>query len=126
VRFASPDATVEAALTLMMQNGQPASLVGTAERLVGLVTLERARAAAAAGQASDAVGSFIETSAVHVHPDHPFDVVLERFAQSAGLLPVVSREQARRVEGVITLDDVAGFVERRRIERRDDIAAASR
>lgn len=43
--------------------------------------------------------------------DHPIDVVLERFAQSAGLLPVVDRARARRVEGVITLESIMKLVE---------------
>jgi hypothetical protein len=43
---------------------------------------------------------------VHVHPDHPLDVVLERFAASGGLLPVVSRAAAQCVEGAISLDDL--------------------
>ena len=30
---------------------------------------------------------------VHAHPDHPIDVVLERLAESEGLLPVVSRRK---------------------------------
>jgi len=41
--------------------------------------------------------------AVHVHPDHALDVVLDRLAQSDGRLPVVSRTDARRQLGVITL-----------------------
>jgi hypothetical protein len=45
------------------------------------------------------------------------DVVLERFAESTGLLPVVSRVAAHCVEGVITLDDITGFAKRRRAER---------
>jgi CBS domain-containing protein len=84
------------------------------------VTLARLIAAAGEGKGSAPIGSLVEPSTVHVHPDHPFDVVLERFAQSPGLLPVVSREQARRMEGVVTLDDVTRFVERRRTEPRDD------
>ena len=43
----------------------------------------------------------------HVHSDHTLDIVLHRMG-GAGLkvLPVVSRSDVRRVEGVITLDDV--------------------
>jgi hypothetical protein len=50
---------------------------------------------------------------VHAHPDHPIDVVLERFAQSGGILPVVSRADARRVEGVVTIDSMLKIAERR-------------
>jgi CIC family chloride channel protein len=44
---------------------------------------------------------------LHVHPDHTLDVVLQRMG-SAGVkvLPVVSRRDVRRLEGIITLEDV--------------------
>ena len=43
---------------------------------------------------------------------HSIDVVLNRFALGHGILPVVSRGDARRVDGVITLDSVARFMNR--------------
>lgn len=51
---------------------------------------------------------------VHVHPDHASDVVLQRLASSSGLLPVVSREDAQRLVGVVTFDDVRRFLRERR------------
>ena len=56
---------------------------------------------------ADPVASIVDQSFVHAHGDHPIDVVLERFAQSGGILPVVSRADAHRVEGVITIDSIA-------------------
>jgi len=52
------------------------------------------------------------TPAVHVHPDHPLDVVIERFAHSDGTLPVVSRNNTRQIEGVITADAILARVSR--------------
>jgi chloride channel protein, CIC family len=49
-----------------------------------------------------------ETDFVHVHPDHPLDVVLERFAESGGVLPVVSRADVNTVVGIIRLEDIIG------------------
>ena len=115
--FIAADTTLEAALPLML-NGPVALLVGTQPELVGIVTLESVRAASESGRTLEPIRSVCEETLVHVHPDHPLDVVLERFAQSAGLLPVVSRDQASRVEGVITLDDVTRFVEGRRTASR--------
>jgi chloride channel protein, CIC family len=43
---------------------------------------------------------------VHAHPDHPIDVVLERLAQTDGVLPIVSRRQARELEGVVTMEGI--------------------
>jgi CBS domain-containing protein len=42
--------------------------------------------------------------------------VLERFAESGGLLPVVRRDDARKVEGVITIADIHRFGARRRAD----------
>jgi CIC family chloride channel protein len=52
--------------------------------------------------------------AVHAHPDQPSDIVLERLAQTAGLLPVVSRDDTTHVVGLIALDDIVRFVGARR------------
>ena len=43
----------------------------------------------------------------HVHADHGLDIALHRMGTS-GLkeLPVVSRKDVSRVEGIITLDDI--------------------
>lgn len=53
---------------------------------------------------------FVLLPGVHAHPDHPLDLVLERLAQIDGALPIVSREQVGRLEGVITLEDVTRFI----------------
>lgn len=47
---------------------------------------------------------------LHVHPDHPLDIVFARFAESDGTLPVVSRRDACRIEGVITAESIAAAV----------------
>lgn len=41
-----------------------------------------------------------------LHPDHPLDVVVDRLADSQGWLPVVNRDNAQEVVGVITLDSL--------------------
>jgi CIC family chloride channel protein len=52
--------------------------------------------------------------AVHVHPDHSLDVVIERFGQADGDLPVVSRANARQIEGTITMEAFVSLLRRRR------------
>ena len=42
----------------------------------------------------------------HVHADHRMDVLFERWRIAEGLLPVVGRDDASRIEGVVTLDDI--------------------
>jgi CIC family chloride channel protein len=122
--FVPADMPVDAALSVVRAQGGVGTFVGTPESLVGFVALDRLAAASRDGGTTDPVGSLAEESIVHVHPDHPFDVVVERFAQSPGLLPVVSRDQARRVEGFVTLDEVTRFVDQRRRDRRSVDEAA--
>ncbi len=66
------------------------------------------------GDGSQAIDALIDETDLHAHPDHPVDVVLERLGQSGGLLPIVSRDQAQRVEGVVTSESVVQFISRQR------------
>ena len=88
-------------------------LVGTRDRLVGIVTREQLEEWHASERAGDPLASLIEPSFVHAHPDHPIDVVLDRLSESGGVLPVVSRTEARRVEGVVTRDSILAATARR-------------
>lgn len=84
--------------------------------LVGMLTSE----ALSAAEEKDAGRSLIEVANVrgapHLHDDHLLDLALERMgAAHVGVVPVVSRLDARRLEGVVGLDDVMrvyGFSER--------------
>ena len=87
-------------------------LVGSREALAGVVWPARLVDAMTAGRAGDPVVSLVAEELLHVHPDHSMEVVLERLAQSEGLLPVVSRARGRWVEGVVTLDHVMQVVGR--------------
>ena len=64
------------------------------------------RRLACLGRARDPIGSLIEPTFVHAHPDHSIDVVLDRLPESGGVLPIVSRTEVRRVEGVVTRDSI--------------------
>jgi chloride channel protein, CIC family len=95
-------------------SGRRAHLIGSRDRLVGIVTLDRLAAAMDGGLAAEPVGSLVDEPLVHAHPDHPLDVVLSRFADSPGLLPIVSREDTQRLEGVVTLEDAVRMMGRAR------------
>jgi chloride channel protein, CIC family len=105
VPFISPDLSVAEAWRLAAQDDAPLHLIGAPDHLVGVVThdaLDKLRS-----QSPDQhVSAVVDTVFVHVHPDHPIDVVLERLAESGGLLPVVSRTAVDRVEGVVTRETV--------------------
>jgi CIC family chloride channel protein len=69
---------------------------------------------------SVAPGLVIDAAAVHVHPDHALDIVFERLAESDGMLPVVSRSDARRIEGVVTVATITASLGRRPVARTSD------
>jgi CIC family chloride channel protein len=114
--FIAPDCSVADALRSAAESHAPAYLVGTRERLVGVVTRSQLEKLRDVGRDTDRLDSLAPDEFTHTHPDHPLDVVLERLAESDGILPVVSRTEARRVEGVITGDSLlrAGGERRRR------------
>jgi CIC family chloride channel protein len=106
VSFLSADMPVEQAWQWSVENGAPAYLVGARDRIVGAVTREQLEELRASGKANEPLSSVVADSFVHAHPDHAIDVVLERLSESGGVLPVVNRIEARRVEGVITRDSI--------------------
>lgn len=97
---------------LRLQDGR-AWLVGTRDDLIGLLRPERVMEAIQAGRGSGTIGTLIDVSFHHAHSDHLVDIVLERLADGEGVLPIVSRDDIRRVEGVITPDDVVRVLGRR-------------
>jgi CBS domain-containing protein len=106
MRFLPPDMSVEQAWRAAQERDDAAYLVGTRDRLLGTVTREQLEDLQATGRASDPVSLVVNGAFVHAHPDHPIDIVLDRLSESGGVLPVVSRSEARRVEGVITHDSL--------------------
>ena len=87
-----------------MAAGVSAVLVGDREHLVGVVTAAQMAEAIAADRGVQPIETLVSERPLHVHLDHPLDLVLERLAQAKGPLPVVSREQGSRVEGIVTMD----------------------
>lgn len=114
-RFLAADTSVESVAQSIAANGDRPWLVGTSAELLGILRPERVTDAMQSGRGSETIGSLIDASFHHAHPDHAIDIVLERLADSDGLLPIVSREETRRVEGVITFDDVTNVLGRRRM-----------
>ena len=91
-----------------------------------MVNAQRLAAAIQSGQLSDPVSSLLDPEMVHAHPDHPSETVLERLAQSHGVLPIVSREDAQRVLGVVTFPQIMQFMRTRRAGRRDTVRIGER
>jgi CBS domain-containing protein len=117
VSFVDPNLSIDAAWEWASTHDAPAYLVGSPDRLRGIVKRGQLEESREAGRGNDPVLGLVNDTFVHAHPDHPIDVVLERLADSQGILPVVSRAEASRVEGVITPDSIlkiGGGLRRRR------------
>jgi CIC family chloride channel protein len=97
-----PVALVEDAAKVAAEDGAKCFLVGENGLYSGLVTRDRIEQALQSGEAAAPISNLAIKDHVHVHPDHPLEVVLERLGKSPGILPVVSRSEVRHVEGVIT------------------------
>jgi CIC family chloride channel protein len=100
------DITVADAWQRCEGSERQAWIVGTAEDLVGIVARARLSRAVDDGRGASLLAGLVTDAGVHVHPDHPVDVVLERYGRTPGLLPVVSRTNAKRLEGVVTLETI--------------------
>jgi CIC family chloride channel protein len=109
-----PERTVQSVWESGVAEQTLAHLVGTDGRLEGVVTARRLKEAVDAGRLADAIASLVERPVVHAHPDHSLDLVFERLPQSAGMLPVVKRDNAALLAGVITVQDIVAFLQSRR------------
>ena len=98
VPFLPPDSSVDEAWQWALQHDAPAYLVGTRDHLRGAITHQQLDEWKFTEKAHEPIATVVTDSFVHAHADHPIDVVLERLAESGGVLPVVSRAEVHRVE----------------------------
>jgi len=118
VPLVAPERSVESVWLSDPADGATAYLVGGGNELSGVVTRNELAKIIESGRGKELVGALCDPAVVHAHADQPIDVLMERFAESPGVLPVLSREHARRVEGVITLEEITRFLQRRRVMRK--------
>jgi CIC family chloride channel protein len=109
-----PNSSIAHALDVARAARASACLVGRSDELVGIVPVEHLNRAVDDGRGAEPVTGAAAPVRVHVHPDHPLDLVFERFAASGGLLPVVSRHNVRALEGIVTIEDITRFLQRPR------------
>jgi CIC family chloride channel protein len=88
-------------------------LVGSREHLLGFVTSKSAEEAVTSGKGTQPIGSLVSREFEYLHPDQSLEYALERFGPTPGVMPVISRNENRRVEGVITLESILSFVQRK-------------
>jgi CIC family chloride channel protein len=104
----SAEFTVREAMEKVQKSSASAWLVCDEMGVRGILTRKKLEET---GPQSSAARSILELIAtvefVHVHPDHPLTVALERLGASRlEILPVVSRANVHQLEGIVTLQDV--------------------
>ncbi len=110
-KMVPPDSPIEEAARIAVLSDAQSLLVGSDGIYSGLVTRDQIESALYSGAAKAPITTIVTNNYAHVHPDHPLERVLERLAKNPGLLPVVSRSQVNRVEGVITPQTLVQFVQ---------------
>jgi CIC family chloride channel protein len=104
----SSELTVRDALERIRSSEFRTWLVTDRQGLVGVINLSTLTREAAEGsdqqKLADLVGPLVFT---HVHPDQGLDLALERMGENQlEILPVVSRADVHKLEGIVTLRDV--------------------
>jgi CIC family chloride channel protein len=109
VPFMPAHFSVGEALEWATAHGAFQYLVGSPDQLVGIVSREQLEDSTLSEIESKRVSALARHTFAHVHPDHSVEVVLERLGENGGLLPVVSRTNARKVEGIITSESLLSW-----------------
>jgi CIC family chloride channel protein len=104
--YLPPDLSVAAALAWTADHPASIYMVGTADDFQGTLTREQLHDAHESGAMNNAAATIARRSTVHAHGDHPIDVILDRLGEGEGVLPIVSRGDARHVEGIITVESL--------------------
>jgi CIC family chloride channel protein len=98
----APDLSIDGARRWAAEHDASAFLVGVGDHLLGVLNRHQLEHGDADGQGHQAITALISEPFVHAHADHPIDIVLDRLAESGGVLPVVSRADVHKLEGVVT------------------------
>jgi CIC family chloride channel protein len=100
--------TVREALERIRSSEFQTWLVMDQQGLVGVINGSALAREVAEGAEEQALSKLVgELVFPHVHPDQGFDLALERMgANQLELLPVVSRADVHKLEGVVTLRDI--------------------
>src|SRR5271168_3023075 len=107
----SDDMTVEEAMEKVRASTFHSWPVIDDSGVVGVVSLTALQNAWGDGGASRTLKEFVETREFpHLHPDHALSIALERMGTThLDVLPVVSRANVHKLEGVVTLQEVLNF-----------------
>ena len=103
----SPDLPVVEAAVLLNRHDLDAFPVGDAQGLRGMIRKWELQSAIAQGRGPAKLAELIGAKFPHLHPDQGVAIALEMMGESGyNVLPVVSRANVRRLEGIVTLEDI--------------------
>jgi CIC family chloride channel protein len=102
------DMTVQQALELIRSSESTAWPVSDERGLIGILTFGRLQQASTAGSEPKRLKELMDGGDFpHVHVDHSLSMALERMGTSqVNAIPVVSRADVHKLEGMVTLKDV--------------------
>jgi chloride channel protein, CIC family len=105
------DITVKDAMEKVQTSAFHAWPVSDKSGVIGVVSRSTLQKALADSGASRTLKEFVDPCEFpHLHTDHPLSVALERMgAAHLDVLPVVSRADIHKLEGVVTVQDVLNF-----------------
>ena len=106
--FLSSDLSVNDAVERVRSGQFRTGLVTDRQALIGVINLATLTRKVAEGSGEQKLGEFVGGLVFpHVHPDQGLDLALERMgANQLDILPVVSRADVHKLEGIVTLRDV--------------------
>jgi CIC family chloride channel protein len=104
----SADMTVQEALEKIRSSESTAWPVSDNQGLIGVLSFGKLQQAAAVGPETKRLDELMDgLDFPHLHVDHPLSLALERMgAFEVNALPVVSRANIHKLEGIVTLKDV--------------------
>lgn len=102
------DMTIKDALEMIRSSETTAWPVADGRGLIGVVSFSELQQAASASSESRHLKELLDGEDFpHLHADHPLSLALERMgAYQVNMLPVVSRDNIHKLEGIVTLKDV--------------------
>jgi CIC family chloride channel protein len=103
----SSELTVRDAWERIHSSASRTWLVANQQRLVGVINLSTLAQKVAEGSDNQKLGELVGGSFPHLHADQRLDLALERMgANQIDILPVVSRADVHKLEGMVTLRDL--------------------
>jgi CIC family chloride channel protein len=104
--------SIEEVQNRLSENGNSPLIVGSKESFIGTLASVEVERALKAGRGQEPIAALdVTTNCPHAYPDQPLDLVLEKLAQSTGVIPVLSRH-GHRLLGAVTKDTVMQFLDR--------------